>query len=210
MCTNANPCLHHFADVVIVPQPSSHASPGGCGGAENSSQVKMSFTKNCCLVCNSLSMSGPRATFHQLKLNVGNMFSSGFGPFANCQQGNSLSGQQASWAQCLGGNVTGPKKGQDPRPPDTKSGREGNKGKASASLFATVSGGKRWNLFHSRETLDRSSAEKKNLSLPTCTSPGLNVHGLGMVSLVADVAWRMPPSRVSRWLHFGALGSELE
>ena len=37
---------YYFASVMIIPQPSSHASPGGCGGTENSSVLKISTTGN--------------------------------------------------------------------------------------------------------------------------------------------------------------------
>ena len=41
---NAGPS--YFAYVMIISQPSSHASPGGCGGAENSFVLKISTTQN--------------------------------------------------------------------------------------------------------------------------------------------------------------------
>ena len=40
---NAGPC--YFAYVMFISQPSSHASPGDCGGTENSSVLKRSTTK---------------------------------------------------------------------------------------------------------------------------------------------------------------------
>ena len=37
---------YYFAYVMIISQPSSHASPGRCGGIENSQVLKISITKN--------------------------------------------------------------------------------------------------------------------------------------------------------------------
>ena len=41
---SAGPC--YFAHVTIIHQPSSHASPRGCGPAENSQVLKISTTKH--------------------------------------------------------------------------------------------------------------------------------------------------------------------
>ena len=43
--SSVNAGLCYFAYVVIIPQPSSHAFPGGCGGTENSQVLKISTPK---------------------------------------------------------------------------------------------------------------------------------------------------------------------
>ena len=66
MCVKVDcvPCADNFAYVLIISQPSSHASPGGCGGAENSYVLKISTTKNEALstICCYLRYHGPHFT----------------------------------------------------------------------------------------------------------------------------------------------------
>ena len=56
--TEGNPSLQSafagFTVMIIPPQPSSHAFPGGYGGTENSEVLKISTTKKCSLVINLL------------------------------------------------------------------------------------------------------------------------------------------------------------
>ena len=57
---NAGPC--YIAHVMIIPQPSAHASLGGCGGTKNSQVLKISTTENEALSTICCFFSGPRAT----------------------------------------------------------------------------------------------------------------------------------------------------
>ena len=51
---------YYFAYVMIIHQPSSHTSLGGCGGTENSQVLKLSTTKNEALstICSFFSTTG--------------------------------------------------------------------------------------------------------------------------------------------------------
>ena len=97
------------ANVLIFPQPSSHASPGSCGGTENSKVLKISTTKNEVL-------STIWQHFIHWKLNAWQHFLKCFWDhlqiFSNWKwrPGNSFSGPQALWEQGWEGNVTSPKR----------------------------------------------------------------------------------------------------
>ena len=65
-CVNA--CPQSCACAMIISQPSSRGSPWGCGGTENSEVLKISTTENEALSTIYCFFSGPRAAFHELKI----------------------------------------------------------------------------------------------------------------------------------------------